>query len=135
MLIKLAEGEEFEEFVKEYEDFVSTWFYDIRGWTPGMVPKEREAWIRCQDVPIHARSNQFFEMIVGSLAHFMSLDYSTMHGKRFDVARVLLRTTSWETIHSIVKVRINGQFFNIRLIEEPFPEFVFSQKKIKSKGR
>lgn len=30
VLIKLAEGEVFEEFVKDYKDLLETWFYNIR---------------------------------------------------------------------------------------------------------
>lgn len=60
VLIKPTEGEDFEGFVKEYEDLVETWFYDVRQWSPGIVVKEREAWVRCQGVPLHAWSQIFF---------------------------------------------------------------------------
>lgn len=48
VLIKPKEGECLEETVKEYEDLISTWFYDLRKWSIVMVQKEREVWIRCQ---------------------------------------------------------------------------------------
>lgn len=56
VLIKLAEGEDFLEVVKDYEDLLETWFDDIRQWSPSEVTREREAWIRCQGVPLHAWS-------------------------------------------------------------------------------
>lgn len=61
VLIKSAvEEENFEGFVKRYEDLVATWFYDIRQLSPGLVTKERDAWIRCQGVPLHAWSTEIF---------------------------------------------------------------------------
>lgn len=43
-----------------------------------------------------------------------------------DVARVQIQTSSWETINRWLKVRINGDYFNIRLIEEPFEDCIVS---------
>lgn len=128
VLIKPTEGEEFEDFVKNYEDLLETWFYDIRGWSPELVAKEREVWVMCQGVPIQTWSCEFFEMVVSSLGRYISMDFSTINGKRFDVAKVLIKTTSWEPIIRMFKVRVNGLFFNIRVIEEPFLEFGFSVK-------
>lgn len=104
VLIMPTEGKVFEDFVKDYEDLVESWFYDVRGWSPGAVAKERDTWVRCQGVPIHAWNHQFFEKIVSCLGHFVSLDSSTMNGKRYDVAIILLKTTSWETINRVIKV-------------------------------
>lgn len=129
VLIKPTEGEVFEDFVKDYEDLIETWFYDVRGWSPEMVAKEREAWIRCQGVPLHAWNSQFFEQIVGCLGSFISMDSGSMNGSSFDMARVMIRTSSWEVINRVIKVRINGLFYNIRLIEEPFVENAFGIRR------
>lgn len=72
---------------------------------------------------MHAWSNEFFEQIAGSFRRFVSTDFNTMNMKRLDVARMLIRTSSWEAINRIVKVQINGVFFTIRILEEPFPKF------------
>lgn len=125
VLIKPVEGEDFVEFVKNYEDLVEMWFYDLRPWSPGDVAREREAWIRCEGLPIHAWSNHIFESLVACLGSFISTDTNTMEKKRLDVARVLIRTSSWEAVNRVIKVRINGVFFNVRLLEEPFPEYTF----------
>lgn len=54
VLIKPEEGDDFQYFVENYQDLLDTWFYDIRGWTPGLVATEREVWVRCQGVPLQA---------------------------------------------------------------------------------
>lgn len=43
VLIKPVEGENFESFLEEYNDMVSTWFHDVRQWSPGAVAKVRDA--------------------------------------------------------------------------------------------
>lgn len=62
-------------------------------------------------------------MLAVSLGRFVRLDENTKQGKRIDVARVLVKTSSWEFIQKVVKIRINGEFFNIRLIEDPYLEY------------
>lgn len=125
VLIKPVEGEDFVELVKDYEDLVESWFYDIRSWSPKEVAREREAWIRCQGVPVQGWSDQLFEMLANTLGSFISLDWSTMQKKCFDFARILIRTTSWEAVNRLIKVRINGVVFSIRLLEEPFQDYGF----------
>lgn len=93
------------------------------------MAKERNALVRCQGVPLHAWSNDFFEQIAGSFGKFVSTDFSAMTMKRLDVARVLIRTSSWEAINRTIKVRINGVFFTIRILEESFPEFTFQSSR------
>lgn len=129
VLIKPTEGEDLEQFIKEYEELLESWFHDIRHWSPREVVREREAWICCQGVPLHGCSIKLFEMLAGSLEKLDSVDESTMNNKRFDVARFLIRTSSWEVANRLVKIRINDMFFNIRLLEEPFQEFTCGKKQ------
>lgn len=128
VLIKPVEGVDFEGFIKDSDEVLETWFRDIRQWSQGEVAREREAWIRCQGVPIHGWSIKLFEMLAGSLGKFISVDESTLNNKSFDVGRFLIRTSSWEVVNRLVKIRINGMFFNIRLLEEPFQEFGCGRK-------
>lgn len=126
VLIKVANGEDFSELVKEVEDLFENWFKDLRPWTPTEVEKEHYAWIRCQGVPLQVWNGEFFEKLVSSLGRYVSMDSTTMSKKRFDVARVMIQTSSLETITRIIKVKINGVFFSIRLVEEPFPDSIVS---------
>ncbi|GKV43492.1 hypothetical protein SLEP1_g50780 [Rubroshorea leprosula] len=53
---------------------------------------------------------------------------STYQTKRFDVARVLISTSYSEVISKIMKVKINGEFYNIKCVEEEAPLNIFSMK-------
>lgn len=57
----------------------------------------------------------------------MSMDSNTMNLKRLDVARILIKTSSWEVVNRVIKVHINALSYNIRHLEEPFPKYVFRQ--------
>lgn len=119
VLIKPSEEEVFEDFVKENEESLEVWFHDIRGWSP-MISTERNVWVKCQGAPLHVWTQQFFEMIVGCLGNFVSLDSNILKNS-YEAARILIRTSSWEFINRIIKVRINGLFYNIRLLKEVYP--------------
>lgn len=56
-----------------------------------------------------------------------------MQKKRLDVARILIRASSWEVVNRLIKIRIDGLFYNIRVLEEPFPKFTFYQRKTGNK--
>lgn len=101
VLVKPVEGEDFLEFVKDYEDLVETWFADVRPWSPWEVAREKETWVTCQGVPLQGWSSQIFEMVVGKLGRFISLDSNKMNMKRLDVAWILIRTMSWEAINQV----------------------------------
>lgn len=84
---------------------------------------------------LHAWTNSFCEMIVSSLGRYDSMDENTLDGKSYDMARILIRTTSWEFINRIVKVKVNGVFYNNRLIEEPSLVFESAATRHNSKGK
>jgi len=55
--------------------------------------------------------------VVGS---YVTVDVSTEKQLRLDVAKVLIQTSSLETITSFIKVQVNGVLFQISVVEEPF---------------
>lgn len=95
-------------------------------WTPGEVAKERYAWVRCLGVPLHAWNGYLFQKLVTCFGRFVTMDSSTMFKKRFDVARVMIQTSSSEVVNRILKVKINGDFYAIRVVEEPFTDAIVS---------
>ncbi|KAK7272820.1 hypothetical protein RIF29_13860 [Crotalaria pallida] len=52
------------------------------------------------------------------------MDWSTLNKKRFDVARILIRSSSKAVINKLLKIKIDDDVFDIRLIEEPFVDFL-----------
>lgn len=122
VLIQTMEGEDFEELAKDAESMLKDWFIDITKWSPQEVAKQRYTWIRCQGVPLHAWKGDFFEYVVSGIGRYVSMDTMTASKRRLDIARVLIQTSSWETVNSVVKIRVNGIVFSVRPVEEPFTD-------------
>lgn len=102
VLITVEEGEDFHELVKDVNGLFETWFCDVRPWSQKEIAKEWYAWIRCQGVPLHVG---FFEKVVAGLGRYVTMDSTTMAKKRFDMAKVMVQTTSLEPVSKLVKVK------------------------------
>lgn len=123
VLLKPVEGEDLEELINNTGGFLENWFNRIVKWSPMEVPRERYTWIRCQGIPLHAWTAEFFESIVSSLGRFITLDDNTFtfNMKRFDMARIQILASSPDAVHKVQQARINGLLYSIRIVEELFP--------------
>lgn len=54
------------------------------------------------------------------MGKFVRVDTSTAQKKRLDVARIIVQTSVLVAVNSVVKVKGNGTFFTIRIMEEQF---------------
>lgn len=123
VLLKPVDGEDLEDLIRDTGGFLENWFSRIVKWIPMEVPCEHYTWIRCQGVPLHAWTAEFFESIVSSLGRFITLGDNTFNMKRFDMARIHILMTSPEAVHKVERVRINGIIYAIRVVEELFPMY------------
>lgn len=138
VLLKVAEDEDFTQLVKDAEGYFQEWFCRITPWTPEEVARDRRTWVRCQGVPLHVWGDEFFQQLVMTMGSYITVDASTANRHRFDVARVLIRTHSWEAIDRVIHVRVNRLVFAIQLLEEPFVDplvKVFDSQRSSSKIR
>lgn len=124
VLIQVDEGEEFMDLLRDAEECFQAWFDDISVWSSDVVVRERYAWVRCQGVPLHAWKEDFFRVIVMGVGSYVTEDLKTTKMQHLDMARVLIRTTSWEVINSVLKVCVNGLVFSVRIVEEPFSDYM-----------
>lgn len=119
VLIQVVEDEVFVELVKDESDMFEQWFIDLKAWSPELVQMERYAWIRCQGVPPHAWGEDLIRNLVVILGRYVYVDAPTTK-KRLDVAWMLIATSAQENINQMVRIKINGVVFSIKMVEEPF---------------
>lgn len=120
VLIEVAEGEDFVELVKDEIASFEEWFSDLSVWSTEQGAKERYAWVRCQGAPFHAWGEDFFRMVATGVGRFVYVDTLTAKKQRCDVARILVQPSSPEVVNQLVKVKINGVIYSIKLVDEPF---------------
>ncbi|MCI27514.1 DUF4283 domain protein, partial [Trifolium medium] len=107
--------------VKEVVEAVGWWcslFDKVVPWSPDLVINQRVTWLRCYGVPLHAWGNDLFRSIAFKFGRFIEVDEKTKHMLRCDVARVKTVTGGKKIIDSSMAVKVKGQRFEIRVLEE-----------------
>lgn len=64
--------------------------------------------------------DEFIHNIMINLGRYVYVDTPTAKTQRLDVARILVATTSPDFINQVMKIRINGIVFSIKLVEDPY---------------
>jgi hypothetical protein len=96
------------------------WFLSVTPWRPNLRPRGRRIWVRLFRVPLHICSWEGFKKIIWRYGTVLNLDPETLNQSRFDVARALITVTFWEMVDEIIEVKVEGEVFTIRMIEERF---------------
>ncbi|MCH81579.1 RNA recognition motif [Trifolium medium] len=107
--------------VKEMVEAVGWWcslFDKVVPWSPDLIINERVTWIRCYGVPLHAWGNDLFRSIAFKSGRFIGVDEKTKHMLRCDVASLKIVTGGKKFIDSSMVVKVKGQRFEIRVLEE-----------------
>lgn len=73
--------------------------------------------------------------LVTCFGRFVTMDSSTMFKKIFDVARVMIQTTSSEVVCRIIEVKINGDLYVVRVVEEPFTDAIVTPFSHEDNGK
>ncbi|GLT88305.1 hypothetical protein SLE2022_063380 [Rubroshorea leprosula] len=128
VLLEGKDHEDLKELVDTGKDWLGNWFEEVKPWTPTLVAKERFAWIRCQGLPPHAWKSETFQTFGRLWGTFITLDDSTINKKRFDAARFLITTPSTESISKSFTVKINGEFFTLKITEEESTNNLFTMR-------
>ncbi|WJX34865.1 hypothetical protein P8452_22933 [Trifolium repens] len=91
---------------------------DIKPWTPNLVGTTRKLWLRLYGVPLHAWGLKFFQEIASRCGVFIAMDSVTASQSRFDVARISIDSSLLGFIDFVIKIRIQGALFKVRVVEE-----------------
>lgn len=59
LLESLEEGE-MEALIEDANEWLGTWFKNVRKWSPSVIDNESLTWLRCYGIPAHAWTSDFF---------------------------------------------------------------------------
>jgi len=104
--------------VKEARHFFDLIFSQLVRWENSVLPFRRGAWLRVYGIPLHAWNETFFNLCVFDCGSFLRSDNCSLARKRFDYARVLVSTSSFEVINVSEHIVIDGVLMEIKIIEE-----------------
>jgi hypothetical protein len=98
--------------------WMEQWFKDICPWSPKEINTSPVAWLRVYGIPPHAWNELFFSQLVKPWGEFLNSDDSTTKRITMDVARLLIRTSCQQHVDEFVDVRVNGEIFRLRVLED-----------------
>lgn len=100
------------------KEFFAHFFINIVWWEKNIEPFQRGAWVRLFGIPLHAWNEIFFKLCTMDVGRFLRTDSCTKERERFDYARVLVATHSFEIINCSEKLLIDGVLVTVKLVEE-----------------
>lgn len=75
-------------------------------------------WLRVFRVPYHAWSFDFFKFLANRVGTYICSDDQTLKAVNMDVGRFMVRTHCSRVLNKILKVKIDGVIFNIKIVED-----------------
>jgi hypothetical protein len=132
--LALLEGQEegeVEALMVDAKDWLEQWFKEIRPWNPKDIDTERLVWLRVFGIPIHAWCDDFFAQVTRPWGCFLNADDVTSKKLTMDAARLLIRTSYQKLVDEFIDVKINGEIFHLRVLEDSYGpmRIVISQPK------
>lgn len=84
-------------------------------------------WVQCWGIPALAWEAQSIKKIVGVMGELVEMNEDTEERRRMDRARVLIKTPWKPRIQHTVKVHIDSEMFEVRILEESGPNIDLRQ--------
>jgi hypothetical protein len=104
--------------LNDAKEFFAHFFVNIMRWEKNVVPFQQGAWFRLYGIPLHAWNESFFKLCILDVGRFLRSDSCTVEKERFDYARILVATTSFEIINCFEKLSIDGVIVTVKIVEE-----------------
>lgn len=135
MLIQKIEKESVEKAMEELDEWVSFWFEWYRPWTYIDVNQQCIIWTRWLGVSLQAWSPRFFDEAFAKIGMVLKIQNRTKLRERLDKAMVQI-STGLQSVNRILRCRVDGAFFKIRIEEVRSSENLFlrSERRILTKA-
>ncbi|KAK2401162.1 hypothetical protein QL285_050778 [Trifolium repens] len=107
-----------ERLMKSKNECLKYYFSELKPWNPGLTAAQREVWVQIYGIPVHIWGDDLFKLVGKQFGVFLDYDEETARMKRLDVARIKILSTVWASIDVVLKVEVEGLFFDLWVVEE-----------------
>ncbi|KAK7256876.1 hypothetical protein RIF29_30425 [Crotalaria pallida] len=104
--------------IKHDSKWFAGFFDDVEPWSRNVRINERLCWVQCFGIPVLVWSQKLFREIAAKVGTVMLIDEDTKNFSRLDKGRVLISTSSMTHIDSVMNIIVEGELFEVRIIEE-----------------
>ncbi|KAK8705946.1 hypothetical protein V6N13_049530 [Hibiscus sabdariffa] len=95
-LLMFKDKESLDKTKSEYEEFLQRWFKKLSLWSEDVVSCNRQTWIACQGIPVHAWNEETFNNIASIWGELISVDENTIKPYSFSRANIQILTNNGE---------------------------------------
>ncbi|KAH7842865.1 hypothetical protein Vadar_009918 [Vaccinium darrowii] len=136
VLISFDSFESLNDFLKDNDKLLPNWFSSVEAWDNQKIKSSRCVWISCYGVPLNAWCSSTFINIGKLWGDVIRIDELTEKSIAFDKGRMFILTDFLDCINEVIHVKINGEIYPVKVIEDPMAETcwekrVFTSIKIK----
>ena len=118
VFIHSLSGANISELVGKAKHFFDLLFSSLVSWDQTVLSFQRGAWVRLYGIPIHAWNENFFKLCVFDCGRFLRSHICSLNRERFDYARVLMSTSSFDVVNVTEHIIMDGVLVNIKIIKE-----------------
>ncbi|KAJ4832871.1 hypothetical protein Tsubulata_043542 [Turnera subulata] len=116
-LFHFQSTEDMNVFIDGKPPYIQQCFSSFKPWKEGAKATDRLSWILIKGVPPHAWTRDFFQLVSAKIGEMVDWSRAAMDKERFDVAEILVRTTSMKPINSVVNIHIGGALYEVGFAE------------------
>ncbi|KAJ4829545.1 hypothetical protein Tsubulata_048711 [Turnera subulata] len=128
-LFKFQSVGDMQNLVQNKPDWFSHLFDVFRAWQEGDAAFNRLCWVLIMGVPPHMWSKNFFQVLVKNLRTFVDWSNESSNKNRFDVAEVLVLTTSNVVINKVLSAKAGDNQYEIGIAESQFDPIDWERSK------
>jgi len=118
VLLTPKEGLWMEDIVKLNKDWFVSVFEDVEPWSESYVASHKLVWVRCYGLPLSLWNKECLSKVIGEVASLVGIDEATTKWENLEYARIQVRALKSCKAEMSKAFRINGQVYNICLVEE-----------------
>ncbi|KAG4388402.1 hypothetical protein GLYMA_09G168201v4 [Glycine max] len=118
VLLTALEGGDLNGMLQESEAWMGESFESIEPWNSFFISGNKTCCIRIVGVLLNAWSNVCFKQKVSIFGSFIKVDENTEKMASLEYARVMISTSSYDNICSTEWVKIHGNPYSFRVVEE-----------------
>ena len=104
-------------------------FYELKKWSPAIVPNNRVVWLQIWGYPIQVWEMEYFRRVVADIGDVIQSDDDTEDRRRLDRVRLMVRTPLPPPIRSEVTVRVGELEHKVWIVEEVGPDSGLTKRR------
>ncbi|KAK8514886.1 hypothetical protein V6N13_121835 [Hibiscus sabdariffa] len=101
----------------EYEESLQRWFKKLSLWSEDVVACNRQTWIACQGIPVHAWNEETFKNIASIWGELISVNENTIKPISFSRANIQILTNNFDRLNEEILLSVDSKSYRVRIFE------------------